>query len=159
MKSLIYLILAISFSYSQTNHATSFKPLEWIVGSWHGEAMGGETEEVWSAVSSESMMGMFKHSIKGKVNFYELMTISKTVDSFVLRLKHFHSDLKGWEEKDDRVEFPFLSATENEINFDGLRFQKISDKEIHVYVRMKEKGKASYELKFIYYKTNRKERK
>lgn len=52
----------------------------------------------------------------------------------MLRLKHFHDDLKGWEEKNETVDFPLVKVTENRVYFDGFTFEKISDTEMNVYV-------------------------
>ena len=94
---------------TDTESSKSAKLLEkiaWIAGDWHGEAMGGSFEEAWLPPSAGTMVGVFKFIKDGEVGFYELLTIVPTEDdSLVLRLKHFHGDLKGWEEKDKSIEF------------------------------------------------------
>jgi Domain of unknown function (DUF6265) len=39
-------------------------------------------------------------------------------------LKHFHSDLKGWEEKDAVRAFPLIKIAPGEIYFDGMAYKK-----------------------------------
>ena len=41
--------------------------IKWIAGTWHGEAFGGITEEIWSEPSGGSMMATFKLINDGKV--------------------------------------------------------------------------------------------
>ena len=55
------------------------------------------------------MMGSFRMIENDTVNFYELMTITEQDESLILKLKHFSSDLKGWEEKDTTVDFPLVN--------------------------------------------------
>lgn len=132
----------------ESNSAKLMEQISWIAGDWHGEAMGGTFEESWSPPSGGSMMGMFKMINDDKVVFYEILTIVPTKDdSLVLRLKHFHPDLKGWEEKDDSVEFPFVSVSEKEAKFDGLRFVKTAEDKMEILVTMKQ-GEKTSEVKF-----------
>lgn len=125
----------------------SIDDLTWIEGSWTGEAFGGQTEEVWTAPSAGSMMGMFKLISEGKISFYELMTITESEHSLLLRIKHFTKDLQGWEEKDETVEFPLVDIKKNAIYFDGLTFKKISSKQMNVYVNIE-----GEEVEFVYIK-------
>jgi len=127
--------------------AASITDLQWIEGSWTGEAFGGQTEEVWTAPSAGSMMGMFKLISDGDISFYELMTISQKEKSLIMRIKHFNDDMKGWEEKDEVVEFPLVDIKKNAVYFDGLTFKKISDRQMNVYVNI-----DGEEVEFVYFK-------
>lgn len=123
------------------------KKCAWIAGAWSGEALGGQFEETWNRPSGPSMMGMFKLVREGKVSFYELLTIVPKDDSLVLRLKHFDGSLKGWEEKDESQEFPFVSANRKEIRFKGLVFKRIARNEMQIVVQTKS-GDKTQELIF-----------
>ena len=124
--------------------AANLEQLEWIAGSWQGEGLGGNTEEVWSKPSKGSMMGMFKLIQNDKVVFYEMMTITPLGSSLVLRIKHFDDALRGWEDKDKSVEFPLVEVGESKAFFSGLTFEKKSKSELAVVVNIKDKesGKA-----------------
>ena len=122
--------------------------LAWIAGHWNGQAMGGQFEETWNAPMGGTMMGMFKFVQDDAVVFYEILTIVPDGDSLMLRLKHFDAGLKGWEEKDESVEFPLVSLTRDTAKFDGLIFQRINDNEMQIQVTTKEEGKESQELTF-----------
>lgn len=125
----------------------SLSDLYWIEGSWSGEAFGGQTEEVWTAPSAGSMMGMFKLISEGEISFYELLTISEKENSLIMRIKHFNDDLKGWEEKDEVVEFPLVEIKKNAVYFDGLTFKKKSDKQMNVYVNIE-----GEEVAFVFFR-------
>lgn len=124
----------------------------WISGNWKGEAFGGITEENWSEPSGDSMMATFKLINNGKVSFYEIEIIREVNESLILQLKHFNGDLKGWETKDETVDFPLVKITDSMVYFDGMTFEKVSDNEMNVYVLMKQKDESNSEIKFNYKK-------
>lgn len=125
--------------------------VKWIEGHWKGEALGGVIEEVWTPAIGGSMMCAFKLIVDNKVKFYELVTITEENESLILRLKHFHPDLKGWEEKDKTFDFKLVKVTENKVYFNGFTFEKVSDQEINVYVVF-HKNDNKTEAKFNYKK-------
>ncbi len=133
-------------SVATTNKPT-IESFEWIAGNWQGEAMGGSFEESWNLASGGAMMGMFKFVDDGEVNFYEILTIVPSDDSFVLRLKHFDAGLKGWEEKDKSIEFPLVSVSPTEAKFEGLVFSKIAPDRMNIVVQTKT-GEQTQELNF-----------
>ena len=121
----------------------TIKDFAWIAGHWKGEAMGGVFEETWNPPLGNSMVGMFKLVKNNEVVFYEILTIVEEKNSVVLRLKHFDKGLAGWEEKDKSVEFPFISVSDKEAVFAGLKFQRTNDDSMNIVVQMKEGGKTS----------------
>jgi len=140
---------------SNTIDETKLEPklenIAWISGTWHGEAFGGITEEIWSEPSGGSMMASFKLIKDDKVAFYEIEIIREIENSLVLQLKHFNNDLKGWETKDETVDFPLKEITPNKVVFDGMTFEKVNNKEMNIYVDIEEKGKVET-VKFNYKK-------
>jgi len=130
--------------------AASINDVAWIAGNWQGEALGGITEEIWTAPLGKSMMGSFKLVVDEIVQFYELCTITEENESLLLRIKHFDKDLKGWEEKDQSIEFPLVKIEKNKVYFDGLTFEKINEDELNIYVIFKDEGKEEVEMKFNY---------
>ena len=129
----------------------SLSDIAWIEGHWRGNAFGGETVEIWSPPLGGSMMGSFKLVVGGSVSFYELMTISEVGSTLLLRIKHFDRELRGWEEKDKSVEFKLVRVTPGKVFFDGLTFEKISEEEINVYVKLDDKQEKSQQ-KFSYHR-------
>ncbi|WP_430412635.1 DUF6265 family protein [Kordia sp.] len=135
---------------------TTLKPklenIRWIAGNWKGEAFGGITEENWSEPSGGSMMATFKLIVDGKVNFYEIETISEVNNSLLLRLKHFNNELKGWETKDETVDFPLIKITKNKAIFEGMTFESIDKNNMIVYVAINQKNGATAIVPFSYTK-------
>jgi hypothetical protein len=123
----------------------------WIAGHWQGQALGGFCDEHWSKPMAGAMMGMFRLVKDEKVVFYEFFRLAEEDGSLMLRLKHFHSNLKGWEQKDDTVNFPLVKIGPNDLVFDGIAFRKTGPDEIIVTVMIGGQGGASpREEKFVY---------
>lgn len=126
--------------------------ISWIAGNWKGEAFGGQTEENWSQPSGGSMMAAFKLVKDGKVVFYEIEIIREMNSTLMLQLKHFNNDLKGWETKDETIDFPLKKITTTKVIFEGMTFEKVSENEMNVYVDMKQKDGSIEVMKFNYKK-------
>lgn len=133
-----------------TSPAATISEVAWIAGHWRGEAFGGITEEIWSPPLGNSMMCVFRLIKEEKVGFYEIVTITEENNSLMLRLKHFHHDLKSWEEKDETVDFPLVKIENNRAMFQGFTFEKVNEKELNVYVMIGNKDGEAREMKFPY---------
>ena len=158
MKSLLCaVLLAISFhavaknelpnlrflAAGQQSPAADLSALSWLAGHWQGNAFGGLVEEIWAPAVGGSMMGAFKLVVDNQVRFYEIETISEENGTLVFRLKHFNSDLTGWEAKHDSVVFKLVEVAENRVYFDGLTIEKISDNNIIMYVALENGDKVT----------------
>lgn len=99
------------------------------------------------------MVSTFKLVVDNKVQFYEIQTITEIDNSLTYRLKHFHHDLKGWEEKDQTVDFPLVKLTATQAYFSGLTIERISSDKITVYVATDDKNPNAF-LTFSYSKIN-----
>ena len=128
--------------------------ISWIEGHWRGEAFGGIAEEIWGPPLGNSMMCVFKLVVDGDVIFYEIETISEENNSLILRLKHFNKHLKGWEEKDETIDFKLVKVDADKVYFDGFTFEKISKDEINMYVVIEDMGKKA-ETKFNYHRVKK----
>ncbi|MBE9489705.1 MAG: PD40 domain-containing protein, partial [Bacteroidetes bacterium] len=126
--------------------------IAWIAGNWKGEAFGGLTEENWSLPSGGSMMATFKLVKDDNVVFYEIEIIREVNNTLILQLKHFNNDLKGWESKDDTVDFPLKEITPTKVIFEGMTFEKITDNEMNVYVDIHNDNGTIETIKFKYIK-------
>ncbi len=135
-----------------TSPKATLNDVAWISGNWKGKAFGGITEENWSEPSGDSMMAAFKLIVDNKVNFYEIEIIRQVKESLILQLKHFSGSLKGWESKDETVDFPLVKIDKNIAYFDGMTFEKVNTNEMNVYVLMHDKNGSASELKFNYKK-------
>ena len=54
---------------------------------------------------------MYRMIKDGKPIFYELLTLSEIDGTLLIRLKHFHANFVGWEDKDKTVDFRFIKRT------------------------------------------------
>jgi len=152
---LIIIVAFINISCKAQTEAPLEPKLEniaWISGTWHGEAFGGQTEEIWSEPSGGSMMATFKLINDGKVTFYEIEVIREIENSLILQLKHFGHDLKGWETKDETVDFPLIEITTNKVIFKGMTFEKVNSTEMNVFVDMHNEDGTTEIMKFNYKK-------
>jgi hypothetical protein len=128
--------------------AGNLTALEWLAGSWRGSALGGTTDENWSKPIGGSMMCSFKLVKNNAVSFYELITISEENGSLVKRLRHFNSDLSGWEEKP--LIFKLIKISPNRVYFDGFTYERISDNEMNIYAILQQRGGNKSEVKFSF---------
>lgn len=157
MKTLAFTFLLLfcftTFSQNKNTLEPKLENCAWIAGNWKGEAFGGQVEENWSKPSGGSMMATFKLINDGEVSFYEIEIIREIENSLVLQLKHFDNDLKGWETKNETVDFPLKEITENRVVFEGMSFEKVSDTEMNVFVDIKNEEGVIQIVKFNYHKT------
>ena len=149
---LAFIIVSLPCNSQSKKLAPKLENISWIAGNWTGNALGGQVEENWSKPSGGSMMAAFKLIKDGQVIFYEIEIIREVENTLVLQLKHFNNDLKGWETKDETVDFPLKELTDTKVVFEGMTFEKVTDHEMNVYVDMKQKDGSVQVLKFNYKK-------
>lgn len=141
MKAFFYCI-----GLSLAAHAFAQEPptYAWLAGHWTGDGFGGTSQEIWSPPSADgTMMGMYRHhQADGSLNFYEFMTL----DSTGMKIKHFHPNLEGWEEKDGFVHFEMIGHSPDKIELKGLTFVRKSDTEMEINLRMKSGDKIWTEV-------------
>ncbi|PWN07947.1 DUF6265 family protein [Rhodohalobacter mucosus] len=140
----------LTLADGESGPEAEIQQVAWLEGHWKAEALGGTAEEYWSAPAGNAMMGMFRLLRDGQIVFYEIFTITEESGSLLLRIKHFHPDLKGWEEKDDTVDFPLVKVSEEGVWFDGLTMLKADSDTLMVYVRSESQDGAISELEFPY---------
>jgi hypothetical protein len=139
----------ITYNDSIGSPEATLNDLSWVSGYWKGKAFGGIIEEVWTPNLGGSMMCAFKLIVEGKVKFYELVTISEENKTLILRLKHFHQDLKGWETKDETIDFELVKVTKDKVFFDEFTFEKEGEDKMNIYVVI-QNGNQKNEVKFSY---------
>ncbi|MBM1105501.1 hypothetical protein JQC67_05035 [Aurantibacter crassamenti] len=142
----------LSYKVGDIAPKAKLSQISWMEGHWQGEAFGGITEEIWSPPLGGSMMFSFKLVADGKVQFYELGHIRQVDESLVFELKHFNSDLKGWEEKDEVQSFKLIKIADNRFYFDGFTFEKINTNEINIYGLIHQENGGNEEVVFNYKK-------
>jgi hypothetical protein len=91
--------------------------LGWLSGNWRGQLADNIIEEVWSGPEAGTLVGMFRWIQGDRVRFYELLVVESGERGLVLRIKHFNPGLKGWEEKDEAVNFDLVALAGQEATF------------------------------------------
>jgi hypothetical protein len=121
-----------------------------LEGHWKGDFLGAKAEELWLPPAGGAMAGIFRMYDGDKVVFYELMVLVEEEGSVSMKLKHFHPDLKGWEEKDAMKTFKLVKATPEGVWFEGLTFLKQADGSLQGYIAFKQKDGGAKEEAFVY---------
>ncbi len=140
----------VSLPEGATSPKADLSQISWMAGHWKGEAFGGVTEEIWSPPLGGSMMCVFKLVTDGAVNFYEICHLREVEQSLLFEVKHFQSDLKGWEEKDEVQSFKLVKIEGNRVYFDGFTFERIDANEANIYVVIEHEDGSTEEVKFNY---------
>lgn len=115
----------------------------WLAGHWVGEGLGGVSEEIWSPPAGGAMMGAYRLLSDGKPVFYEFLLLVEENGSLILKLKHFHPDLTGWEEKRDFVDFPLVAVEPGAVHFDGLSFARHADGTLGIYLLLRDRASGA----------------
>ena len=111
------LLAAACASDGQPAQNAALKPLSFLSGRWVS-AKGTEIqEESWLPATGASMVGSFRIVQAGKPVFYEFWVVEVDENRPVLKLKHFNSDLAGWEEKNASTRMPLVSSAPGDAVF------------------------------------------
>lgn len=141
----------LRLSSGQKPPAATIADMEWYAGHWTGTGLGGLNEEIWSPPRDGTMMGMYRMTKDGKPVFYELLLITEENGSLAVKLKHFHPDLRGWEERDVSQRFPLVGKRDQRIYFEGMTFERLGPDRVKVYLAIADgKGSAPHEETFEY---------
>ena len=123
----------------QTGEKATIADIEWLAGNWIGTGLGGVSEENWSKPNGGIMVGTYRLMKDGKPIFYEVCWMIEQDGTLILRLKHFHANLVGWEEKDKTVDFKFVKKEGKRVYFSGLTFEKTSANEVNIFLALRRK--------------------
>ncbi|HYI01970.1 DUF6265 family protein [Hyalangium sp.] len=93
--------------------------LAWLEGHWRDDSGGSLSEEIWTAPSGDSVMGMWRWAQDGKVRIFELLAIKAEEGKLVLRFRHFDPKLVAREEKDRPLAWPIIRSGPREAVFEG----------------------------------------
>lgn len=99
--------------------AATVAQLAWIAGHWVDDSDGALSEEVWTAPSADSMIGMWRYVAKGKLQIFELLSITEESSGPVFRLRHFDPRMTAREEKDKPLALALVSLKDREAAFEG----------------------------------------
>ena len=120
----LLLALTASSSAAASEAPTPAKPatlaqVGWIAGHWVDDSKGALSEEVWAAPSGDSMIGMWRYVAGGKLQIFELLSITEEDGGPVFRLRHFDPRMVAREDKDKPLALKLVSARDGEAAFEG----------------------------------------
>lgn len=124
--------------------------LAWLAGEWVGTGISGEARESYSPPTGGAIVGHFIQTDgKGGSSFYEIVQIAPKDGSLVYRIKHFHPDLTGWEEKKDVQEFGLVAREGDAWYFDGFTLRRDGAEMVSaVLVKMKDGTTKEYVFRY-----------
>ena len=73
------------------------------------------------------MIGTFRFWENGKLVFSEFMNLVEDGESVTMKLKHFGSDLMGWEEKEEWTTFELIELGVNKAYLNGMTIERKGD--------------------------------
>lgn len=129
----------LKLAEGQSGEPATLADMAQLSGSWTGTGLGGVSEEIWSKPASGVMMGMYRLIKEDKPVFYEMLWAMEQNGTLIMRLKHFRPDLVGWEEKERTVDFRFVKKDGKRIYFSGLTFDFMNEKELTIYLALRQK--------------------
>ena len=89
-------VVALALSEEEEPKAPGVESLSWMAGRWVARGTDDVWEETWSRPEGDSLVGMTRWIVKGKVKLYEFMVIEKEGDGLAFRMRHFNRALAGW---------------------------------------------------------------
>ena len=126
-----------SLANGKASPAASIDQLDWLVGYWVGEGLGGISRENIAPAAGGQMMGSFsQQKPDGSLHFYEFYLFMEVGDSLTLRIKHFTPEFIGWENKDAFVEFALVAIEGTTAYFDGLTWSVSADGTLRSAVKL-----------------------
>jgi hypothetical protein len=110
---------AAAFASEAPATTPALAQLAWIAGHWVDESDGALSEEIWTAPAGDSMIGMWRYVGKGKLQIFEMLSITDEAGGPVFRLRHFDPRMVAREEKDKPLALGLVSFKDGEAAFEG----------------------------------------
>ena len=140
------LLMSLARGQEHDRAGPELSQLAWLEGCCVGAGFGQAATECWMSAPNGRMTGMFQLvDDQGRQTMSEIFVLDVFDDGPAIRLKHFHPDLTGWEERDAFVVFPLLETGPDIARFDGLVYRLLGDGSLQVELRVKRKGEVATE--------------
>ena len=97
----------------------TLQDVAFLSGHWVDASEKHLSEEVWTAPSGDSMIGMWRLVADGKVRLFELLSLKQEGEGVVLRIRHFDPSFVSREEKTTPVALPLVERRERFARFTG----------------------------------------
>lgn len=113
--------------------------VRWLEGGWEGMLEGNYQQHFAYPPVSGQMPGFVRAWTKdGTILFYEISVFAEVGETLECRVKHFTSELAGWEGKDECIRRPLVAMTDQALFFHGITFVKDGPDRHIVYYRIPE---------------------
>lgn len=123
-------------------------PCAWLAGDWEGEGFGGHIDESWMPPRAGEMLGMFRLVVDGRTRFSEVFSVGRGADGeWEMRLRHFHPDMTGWEERDAPLVWPAVHVDAARAAFGPVVFERVGDDRLRVSVTHGAEQSTRFELR------------
>jgi hypothetical protein len=91
--------------------------LAWLAGDWRGSDGDMVSQEVWTAPAGDSMVGMWRLVLEGKLKLSEHMQIVQEPTGPVMHLRHFERTGMAWEDRNQPWVLPLAKVGKDEAVF------------------------------------------
>ena len=112
-------VLFLLVVVTATAPAAELENLEFMVGHWMTEALGGVAEEVWLPPRGDVMHGVFRLVADDTMQFSEFVQITAEKDGVRMRFAHFRPDYTTWEEAGEPLILTLAVVGEGLARFQG----------------------------------------
>jgi hypothetical protein len=131
----------------QVSPPAAIEAFAFLEGSWQGEGMGGQVDELWSAPAAGTMAGTFRLVRDGQVVFYEFLALEEDGGTVVFRLKHFDPGpgLRGWEATDRETLFRLVRVGPHVAWFHGLTLRLNDPNTLTIHLALRRDGELHEE--------------
>lgn len=126
MRKLLPLALLLYIATAHPSAAGEARPapvtiadVAFFAGHWSGEEEGNLSEEVWTAPSGDSMVGLWRWVADGKLKLYESLAVVADERGVSFLLRHFDRKGIGREEKEKPITLRAVRASGQEVVFEG----------------------------------------
>lgn len=138
--------------------AAKIEDLNWLEGTWVGSMPLGAVEHVILSPMAGQMPSFLRALNGHSVWFYEISVFTEDKGTLVSRVKHFTSELAGWETQNGFVERRLVERDKANFYFDGLTISRTAPDEFLVYFLERHDGLEGQTLELRFRRVNSKPR-
>jgi hypothetical protein len=117
----------------QASPPASLADVDWLQGHWIGEMPGGAVEHYTMSPIFGHLPAFVRAADQKGIWFYEISLIAEVRGSLAVRVKHFTSDLAGWEAQGAYVDRPLVARDATNLYFDGITYSRTGQDSYLVY--------------------------
>ncbi len=115
--------------------AAELGDLDFMVGHWSADALGGVAEEVWLPARGDAMHGVFRLVVAGEMQFSEFIQVTEDESGVLMRFAHFRPDYSTWEGDASPMELRLADVDER-----YARFTAANDRSPEIVYRLDQDG-------------------